>query len=232
MLAAMAACICVGTAARVQDAHATTVISAAAFGYGYDYGHNHATAVPHVGGIADGRTLNVINVSDYGTGSTESRGLIEFNISFFTDPVASATLNLTREYSNLPSAATISVYGYTSTAYGSIDTSDFYVGTPLGSFTYFNEASVNFDVTSFINSNISLSKNFVGLQLIWTSAAQYAKFVSFNNTVCYPTPCPPPPTLELSAEPIPAALPLFAGGLGVIGLLARRRKRKGAATAA
>ena len=32
-----------------------------------------------------------------------------------------------------------------------------------------------------------------------------------------------PPT---SATPLPAALPLFAGGLGVIGLLARRRKRK------
>jgi hypothetical protein len=33
----------------------------------------------------------------------------------------------------------------------------------------------------------------------------------------------------VSATPLPAALPLFAGGLGVIGLLARRRKRKGAA---
>ena len=29
-----------------------------------------------------------------------------------------------------------------------------------------------------------------------------------------------------AATPLPAALPLFAGGLGVIGLLARRRKRK------
>ena len=29
-----------------------------------------------------------------------------------------------------------------------------------------------------------------------------------------------------TATPLPAALPLFAGGLGVIGLLARRRKRK------
>jgi len=28
-----------------------------------------------------------------------------------------------------------------------------------------------------------------------------------------------------TATPIPAALPLFAGGLGLIGLLARRRKR-------
>ena len=31
---------------------------------------------------------------------------------------------------------------------------------------------------------------------------------------------------ETSPNPIPAALPLFATGLGVIGFLARRRKRK------
>jgi hypothetical protein len=34
---------------------------------------------------------------------------------------------------------------------------------------------------------------------------------------------------DVVATPLPAALPLFAGGLGVIGLLARRRKRKQAA---
>jgi hypothetical protein len=36
-----------------------------------------------------------------------------------------------------------------------------------------------------------------------------------------------PLTLELTQTPIPAALPLFAGGLGVMGLFGRRRKRKG-----
>lgn len=36
----------------------------------------------------------------------------------------------------------------------------------------------------------------------------------------------------VSSTPLPAALPLFAGGLGVMGLLARRRKRKAAAIAA
>jgi hypothetical protein len=34
-----------------------------------------------------------------------------------------------------------------------------------------------------------------------------------------------------AATPLPAALPLFAGGLGVLGLLAQRRKRKRNATA-
>ena len=36
--------------------------------------------------------------------------------------------------------------------------------------------------------------------------------------------------VSITATPLPAALPLFAGGLGALGLLARRKKRKAAAT--
>ena len=39
-------------------------------------------------------------------------------------------------------------------------------------------------------------------------------------------------TPDVSATPLPAALPLFAGGLGVMGLLGRRRKRNAQALAA
>jgi hypothetical protein len=39
-------------------------------------------------------------------------------------------------------------------------------------------------------------------------------------------------TAEVSATPLPAALPLFAGGLGALGLLNWRKKRKAAALAA
>jgi hypothetical protein len=39
-------------------------------------------------------------------------------------------------------------------------------------------------------------------------------------------------TPVVSATPVPAALPLFAGGLGVIGLFGRRRKRNNAAAVA
>jgi hypothetical protein len=35
-------------------------------------------------------------------------------------------------------------------------------------------------------------------------------------------------TITTTATPLPAALPLFAGGLGVIGLMGRRRTRKNA----
>lgn len=37
---------------------------------------------------------------------------------------------------------------------------------------------------------------------------------------------------NVATTPLPAALPLFAGGLGLVGLLARRRKQKAAAIAA
>jgi hypothetical protein len=37
---------------------------------------------------------------------------------------------------------------------------------------------------------------------------------------------------EISSTPLPAALPLFAGGLGMIGLIAGRKKRKGVAAIA
>ena len=37
--------------------------------------------------------------------------------------------------------------------------------------------------------------------------------------------------VTLNATPIPAALPLFAGGLGMMGLLGKRRKRKPAVMA-
>jgi hypothetical protein len=36
-------------------------------------------------------------------------------------------------------------------------------------------------------------------------------------------------TFALTATPLPAALPLFAGGLGMVGLLSRRKKRQAAA---
>ena len=39
------------------------------------------------------------------------------------------------------------------------------------------------------------------------------------------------PNFETAATPLPAALPLFAGGLGLMGLLGWRRKRKAAALA-
>jgi hypothetical protein len=60
--------------------------------------------------------------------------------------------------------------------------------------------------------------------------------VSGNETfqLVYGEACGPPAVLEVnlpltSATPLPAALPLFAGGLGLLGLFGRRKKQKGSA---
>jgi hypothetical protein len=49
----------------------------------------------------------------------------------------------------------------------------------------------------------------------------------FTNAVASCEECAPPPS-----TPLPAALPLFVGGLGTLGFFARRRKRKAAAAVA
>jgi hypothetical protein len=54
-----------------------------------------------------------------------------------------------------------------------------------------------------------------------------ANAFEFTNLEAACTECAPPPS-----TPLPAALPLFVGGLGTLGFFARRRKRKAAAAVA
>ena len=74
-----------------------------------------------------------------------------------------------------------------------------------------------FDVTSAL----SPGKNLTGFEIFGTTTGP-AFLDDFTITAAD----------ETNATPLPAALPLFAGGLGVIGLLAQRRKRRAAAIAA
>jgi hypothetical protein len=54
----------------------------------------------------------------------------------------------------------------------------------------------------------------------------YFQLVASGNTTAYGNLAPTSVTVTVGSEvPLPTALPLFAGGLGMIGLLARRRRK-------
>ena len=60
-----------------------------------------------------------------------------------------------------------------------------------------------------------------GLQIVWMDSPIFDQVVNFNDgAVAFP------PTLSIDTTPLPATLPLFATGLGGLGLLGWRRKRK------
>jgi choice-of-anchor C domain-containing protein len=62
-----------------------------------------------------------------------------------------------------------------------------------------------------------------------TGSSTLIRFASTTNNCCYG---PALDNVSVNATPLPAALPLFATGLGALGLLGWRRKRKAKAIAA
>jgi acetyltransferase-like isoleucine patch superfamily enzyme len=129
-------------------------------------------------------------------GTTEGRAVIEFPISSLTSPVASATLDLTKSDSSdfLPTPLTIDVYGYPGNNIGAPDSSDWFRAIPenkIGSISYENEATVNFDVTTFLNAQIAANTNYAGFLLVWASApdsfGRREKRFGFLTTDTFPT---------------------------------------------
>jgi hypothetical protein len=160
-------------------------------------------------------TVEILNFP----GSFQDRGVIEFSIATLTSPVGSATLNLTRSItSGLPAPITFDVFGFTGD--GVLTLGDYALTTfNLGSVNYFDELTVDFDVTSFINSQIALSDalQFSGILLVWGSAPS-GEFIVFGHTGN------PFPTLTVSEAPEPSTLALFATGLALLGFLGWRRR--------
>ena len=97
-------------------------------------------------------------------------------------------------------------------------------GTLLGSFTGVDLAidhsqpAMGKDVVTF-----GTDVGFFNYVVLTTTSNAF----EFTNLEAACTECAPPPS-----TPLPAALPLFVGGLGTVGFFARRKKRKGAAAVA
>jgi hypothetical protein len=92
-----------------------------------------------------------------------------------------------------------------------------------------------FDFSSNINAYFGWS--FLGFEDASGALSAHPSTISFNLSPCCGDPNSPMWVSEsgnsqIAATPLPAALPLFATGLGALGLLGWRRKRKNAAALA
>jgi len=96
-----------------------------------------------------------------------------------------------------------------------LDSGNFDLTTPVGNASTGSSA---FDTKTFVFAGIISTTAFSTI----TFSSEDTSQGSFNI----------PEIAFVSSTPIPAALPLFASGLGALGLLGRRRKRKVAAPAA
>ena len=82
-----------------------------------------------------------------------------------------------------------------------------------------------------LDPNVGWTSN--TFSFLWTELSTSA-LLAFSSTVPAATNCcfgPALDSVELNAVPLPAALPLLAAGLGAMGCLARRRKRRATLTA-
>lgn len=169
-----------------------------------------------------------------GRPTQDQRAIIEFDISGITNLVSEATVTLTR-FDSYPTGGgpflsehTIEVYGYTGN--GSFDAADFSAGNLITSFSYFDAATVSFDVTSFLESQISLNDpaHFAGMTLRLASQTSARERFAFCGDTNPTSLCPAKPLLQatVASIPLPAAFPLFAGGLGLIGLIGWRRRQR------
>jgi len=199
--------------------HATTINSTI-------HGFTADNVVP-LDGLGDQANAFTVEVRPNG------RGIIEFNI-FGLGPVSSATLTLPVTFNNLVATRSFDVLGYTGD--GALTPNDYELPaspTSIGSFTVTPGAfdPVHVDVAAFINAQIALNADFAGFKVVSNSLVN-GEVIDFGDTT--PGHIPISATLDVTAAatPLPAALPLFASGIGALGLFGWRRKRKTAALAA
>jgi len=149
-----------------------------------------------------GNTLDVSNVGGKGT------LVIYVTVSGITSPLGSALGFLSAFESQLLPA------GWTLTESTYLDPSDgiFTMTDPLSTETF------TAPITAATGSNLVVSAN------TGTNPGGYSLTDVFS--LAYDGTGTTQDQITVSATPLPAALPLFIGGLGLIGLVSRRRKRQ------
>ena len=154
----------------------------------------------------------------------EERGVVEFDISGFTFPIASANITLRHFRTTLfPSTVTnYEVFGYAGN--GTVDLADYSAGALAASFQRTGTglgAPMALDVTAAVNSALGSSANFVGFNIrqIEERSDGDAEFSRFGVPVLGHE----HPVLMIVAVPEPSALGAFVG----LGVLILRYRFKG-----
>jgi hypothetical protein len=207
--------------------HATT-IDAAAAGFVRDLDINGTPDGANPGGFMD-----VIKTDEWaanpGHKLAEDRAIAEFDLSSTSGPVISATLTIpVTQVFDFTKTHNFGIYSYAGD--GAVTTGDFALGSKFATFTIdTSTTSLVFDVTTLINGELAANDHYVGFRIDWEDAIdpntyQYVNFAAGTFAVA---------TLSFdlapSTTPLPAALPMFASGLGALGLLGWRRKKRSAA---
>jgi hypothetical protein len=169
---------------------------------------------------------------------------------FSAVPAKASTLNFSFTFTNAAEDSSNNVYGGTVTgivrgladnatsAATSVEitsnTDGFgageYIGSPYANtWTVASGVITAYHFEDYGNSNSSPAQVCCALN-IWSNYPSQPALSPINDTISYGT-TEPIQFSSLSAVPLPTALPLFASGLGVMGFLGWRRKRKAAALA-
>lgn len=173
-------------------------------------------------GIAD-QIDPLQSVQVYNNSAVEERGIIEFNVSGFHDPLSSALLRLPVIDQKGPYPLHLELYGYHGN--GILDSADFNAGSSLLSFTYNGESAKVFDVTSFILNAKALNADYAGFNIRLLDVAPLAPglpYVAFGSNEF---PQSSQLLLNEDAHAVPEPMTVVLFGLGLSGLFFIRRSQ-------
>ncbi|MDD5432003.1 MAG: hypothetical protein PHO70_03340 [Candidatus Omnitrophica bacterium] len=150
-----------------------------------------------------------------------SRALFEFPLSSIENSFIAASLNLTVEECLGPFPYTLGIYSYAGDGY--LDFDDYARGNIIGSITFNDQSTLNYDVTSVVHDLISSGKSYVGFNIRKEEQdilAPGQPFVAFRSLEY-----PPSAYLSVKATPEPISSALFLLGSGALAIGVRLKKK-------
>jgi hypothetical protein len=195
---------------------ATTNTAPAGEGYGYNlFDTNTSITVTGLGEFVNGSLSNVSTQGNYGTGSAQGDWVYVGSGSTFPSSVSSVQSSalFSAEITSTDSSLVGTYWAFTSITPEVLASGNYWIVVLYGDA---NTAQISTSAVT-TEAGISLTGG--------ATCTQSSSCGSTGETFG--------PNFETAATPLPATLPLFAGGLGMLGLLGGRlRKRKASAAAA